>query len=125
MKKSLICAMALPVLLTFVSSTAFAAGDAAAGAKVFRKCQACHSPEPNVNRVGPSLFGVVGRHAGTLAGYHYSSAMKDYDVVWNDETLNTYLEAPQKVVKGTKMTFAGLKDATERADVIAYLNTLK
>ncbi len=101
------------------------ADDAEAGKKVFNKCAACHSIEPDKVRVGPSLFGVVGRKAGTLPGFNYSTAMKDYGVVWNAETLNVYLEAPMQVVKGTKMTFPGLKDATERANVIAYLETLK
>ncbi|WP_263053739.1 c-type cytochrome [Defluviicoccus vanus] len=78
-----------------------------------------------MTRVGPSLFGVIGRKAGTLPGYNFSTAMKDYGVTWSPETLNTYLAAPMQEVKGTKMTFAGVKDETERANIIAYLATLK
>jgi cytochrome c len=101
------------------------AADAEAGKKSFNKCVACHSPDKGVNKIGPSLFGVVGRKAGTLEGYTYSQAMKDYGQVWNTETLNAYLTQPMQVVKGTKMGFMGLKDDTERANVIAYLETLK
>ena len=76
------------------------------------------------NKVGPSMAGVVGRTAGTAEGYRYSKAMTDYGVVWSAETLDPYLENPRGAVKGTKMAFGGLKKADERADVIAYLETL-
>lgn len=122
-KMLLSCAAA--ALLVFATSEAARAADAEAGKKAFAKCAVCHSPEAGVTRVGPSLFGVVGRKAGTLAGFNYSSAMKAYDVTWTAETLDKYLEAPMQVVKGTKMTFPGVKDATERANIIAYLETLK
>jgi cytochrome c len=112
-------------LIAATVTPASAAGDAEAGKKVFNKCAACHSIEPGKTRVGPSLFGVVGRKAGTLEGYSYSSAMKGSGLTWDEATLNTYLENPQGVVKGTKMTFLGVKDPTERANVIAYLETLK
>jgi nitrite reductase (NO-forming) len=98
-----------------------ATGDASAGRLVFRKCQACHSIEPGKNMLGPSLAGVIGRKAGTEAGYNYSPAMKSADIVWNAQTLDQYLTDPAKVVPGNKMPFPGLKTDYDRADVIAYL----
>jgi cytochrome c len=98
-------------------------GDAAKGEKVFAQCKACHVAEPNVNRVGPSLHGVVGRKAGTVAGFNYSNANKSSGVTWSEDVLFTYLEAPQKFMPGTRMAFAGLKKPQDRADVIAYLKT--
>ena len=98
-------------------------GDAAKGEKVFAQCKACHVAEPNVNRVGPSLHGVVGRKAGTVAGFNYSNANKSSGVTWSEDVLFTYLEAPQKFMPGTRMAFAGLKKPQDRADLIAYLKT--
>lgn len=89
-----------------------------------KKCQACHTfgkGEPN--RVGPNLYGVVGRPKASEAGFAYSDAMKAKGGTWTLEDLNTFLAAPQKFVPGTKMSFAGLPRGGERADVIAYLNT--
>jgi cytochrome c len=104
---------------------AMADGDAAAGATVFKKCAVCHSAEAGTNKVGPSLFGVVGRHSASVADYTYSQAMKDFNKVWDEALLNTYLTDPRAVVVGTKMVFPGLKDETDRKNVIAYLATLK
>jgi cytochrome c len=106
--------------VTFASLT----GDAAKGATVFKQCQACHNVAEGKNGVGPSLHKLVGRTAGQVAGYSYSAANKASGLVWTPEQLYTYLEAPQKVVVGTKMSFAGLKKAQDRADVIAYLKTI-
>ncbi len=75
--------------------------------------------------VGPSLFGIVGRETGSVAGYSYSTGNKNAHLTWDDATLNKYLESPRDVVPGTKMTYGGLKDPTKRADLIAYLATLK
>ncbi len=108
-----------------LSTPAAAAGDAAKGAIVFNQCKVCHVTDKGVNRVGPSLFGVVGRKAGTVPGYTYSAANKNSGLTWTEAQLNTYLEAPQKVVKGTKMAFAGLKKPEDRANVIAFLATKK
>lgn len=102
-----------------------AAGDAASGAKLFAQCRVCHSVEPGKNGLGPSMHGVVGRKAGTLAGFNFSPAMKASGFVWSDAKLNDYLRAPMKSVPGTKMAFAGIADDKRRADVIAYLDTLK
>lgn len=108
-------------LAVIASPAAFADGDVAAGKKVFRKCQACHVVEKGKNRVGPSLYGVIGRKAGSVDGFKYSDAMSSYGEVWTEEALDNYLQSPRDVVKGTKMAFPGLKKAEDRADVIAYL----
>ena len=104
---------------------AWADGDAAAGKTVFNKCAICHSAKEGENKIGPSLYGVVGRKSHSEPGYTYSEAMKKYDVTWDEQTLNHYLIDPRKVVPGTKMIFLGLKNDTERSNVIAYLATLK
>jgi cytochrome c len=98
-------------------------GDAAKGEKVFAQCKACHVAEEGVNRVGPSLWGVVGRTAGSIEGFRYSSANKNSGLVWSEEQLFTYLKAPRETIPGTTMAFAGLKKPQDRADVIAYLKT--
>ena len=98
-------------------------GDSAAGEKVFAQCKTCHVAEKGVNRVGPSLYGLVGRHSGITPGYKYSAANLNSGVVWNEPTLYKYLEAPMKFMPGTKMSFGGLKKPQDRADVIAYLKT--
>ncbi len=108
-----------------LSAGASLAQDAAAGEQTFkRKCAVCHAVEAGKNKVGPSMAGIYGSQAASVEGFRYSSAMQAHDVTWNDETLDTYLEDPRGVVKGTRMAFPGLKDADERANVIAYLKTL-
>ncbi len=110
-----------------LSLAAFAAApahaqDAEAGQKTFIVCRACHQIGPNAkNGVGPELNGVVGRKAGTVAGYSYSEANKTSGITWDEATLATYLANPQAVVKGTKMIFAGIHDPAKVQDVIAYL----
>ena len=101
------------------------AGDAEAGKKVFVKCQVCHSLEKDVPKVGPSLYGVFGRKAGTLASYPlYTDAMKESGVVWNEDTIRELVKAPRTYVKGTRMIFLGLKDEKEIADMLAYLKSV-
>ena len=107
-------------LVAFSSLT----GDAASGKRLFVRCQACHVVEAGVNRVGPSLHGVVGRPAGSIPKVRYSSAMKTSGIVWSEEAIFAYLENPRKSMPGTYMSYAGLRDPQERADVIAYLKTL-
>ena len=100
------------------------AQDAAAGEKVFAKCKACHVADQDTNKVGPSLNDLIGKTAGTHAGYKYSKAMMDAGaggLVWDEATLTTYLHDPKAMVKGTKMAFAGLKKDEDIANVIAYL----
>ncbi len=100
-------------------------GDATAGEKVFLNCKTCHSSEAGKNMVGPSLHGLQGRTSGTIAGFSYSVANKNSGIVWSNEKLFQYLEAPQRVIPGTKMTYTGVKDPQQRANLIAYLDTLK
>jgi len=102
------------------------AADATAGQAVFKtQCGICHSPLAGKNMVGPSLFGIVGRKSGSIEGFHYSAPNKSADIVWNADILDKYLTAPREVVPGTIMTYAGLKDDAKRADLIAYLETLR
>jgi cytochrome c2 len=92
------------------------------GQKVFRKCQACHTLEEGKHRVGPSLWGVVGREAGAAEGFNYSDAMKAFEGSWTLSNLDAYLADPAGFVPGNKMTFAGLKDPQDRIDVITHIN---
>lgn len=100
-------------------------GTAAAGEKVFAACKTCHAVEAGKNMVGPSLHAIQGRTSGTIAGYTYSTANKNSGITWTNEKLFQYLENPQRVIPGTKMTYTGVKDPQKRADLIAYLDTLK
>jgi cytochrome c len=101
-----------------------AAGDPEAGAQVFRTCAACHTLEPGAHRTGPSLAGVFGRKAGTAEAFRrYSDALRSADLVWREDTLNTFLADPQAFLPGNRMTFPGIPDAQARADVVAYLQT--
>ncbi len=113
--------------LALLGTPALADGDAAKGEKVFKKCAACHTVgEGAAHKVGPHLNDVFGRTAGGLHDYKYSKAMIDAGaggLVWNEETLATYLADPKGAIKGNKMAFAGLKKADELADAIAYLAT--
>ena len=102
------------------------AADAANGSKVFKtQCGACHRAEAGKNLIGPSLFGIVGRPSSSVAGFKYSAANQAAKLTWDTATLDTYLTNPRATVPGTTMTFAGLKNDTQRADLIAYLETLK
>jgi cytochrome c len=98
-------------------------GDAAKGEKVFIQCKTCHVLDEGQNRVGPSLHGIIGRKAGTVAGFNYSNANKSSSKTWDEETLFAYLEAPQKAMPGTKMAFAGIRKPQDRADLIAFLKS--
>lgn len=103
-----------------VASANAMAQDAAAGEKAFGKCKACHTVTGK-NTVGPALNGVVGRAAGTANGFKYSDAMKGSGITWTAETIDKYLADPKGFVPKNKMVFPGIKDAAERANVIAYL----
>lgn len=110
---------------TTLDGTKFAdmKGDAAAGEKIFTQCKTCHVIDPGVNRIGPSLHGIIGRKSGQIAGFSYSTANKESGITWTPEKLYQYLEKPARVVPGTKMAFAGLPKGQDRADVIAYLTS--
>ena len=110
---------ALAVMVTVGSAEA---GDEKKGAKVFKKCKACHTiKEGGKNKAGPNLYGIVGRKAAQVKGYKYSKAMKASDVTWDEATLDKFLTKPKKMMKKTKMAFSGLKKEKQRADLIAYL----
>jgi cytochrome c len=101
-----------------------AEADIEKGAKIFKKCSACHKVEQGANAVGPYLLGVVGRPVDTATGYSYSGALEKVAEVWSPENLNEFLANPKGYAPGTTMGFAGLKKIGERADVIAYLDSL-
>ena len=114
------------IVLGFVLSVtpALASGDVAAGEKVFKKCKACHVVDAEKHKTGPHLVNIMGRTAGSADGFKkYSDAMKSSGIVWNEETLDAYLENPKAYVKGTRMAFAGLRKEEDRVNVIAYLKS--
>tara|TARA_Y100000816_G_C25754641_1_gene396684 strand:+ start:68 stop:613 length:546 start_codon:yes stop_codon:yes gene_type:complete len=99
-------------------------GDLAHGEKVFKKCSACHMiASDGKNMIGPNLWGVIGRTAGSISDYKYSKAMVAYGKEWSFEEMNSYLIKPQAYIKGTKMAFAGLRKEKDRASVILYMNS--
>ena len=100
-----------------------ALGDISHGEKVFKKCAACHLVNKGgENKIGPALYGVLGRKVASKNDYKYSKAMSAYDKNWTFEEMNGYLRKPQSYIKGTKMAFAGLRKDKDRASVILYLN---
>lgn len=125
MRRPLAFALILTAAAFALPARAQTAGDAEKGKSVFRQCSVCHSAKEGENRVGPSLAGVIGRKAGEAPAFNYSKPMKESGLVWNEKTLSEYLEHPQQTVKGTRMAFPGLKNPKDRADIIAYLKTLK
>ena len=124
-KKSVLFAAGLAVVL---SAGVADAGDVKKGKKVFRKCKACHTVDAGKNNVGPSLHGVMGRAAGSVAGFKYSDAMMNSGLTWDAETLKKFVDkkagGPKAMVPGTKMTFAGLPEK-KLDDLVAYLETAK
>jgi cytochrome c len=107
------------------SSPGLAAGDAATGKQAFTStCGACHSTEPGVNKIGPSLAGIVGSKSGSVPGYDFSSALKAANITWDEQALDKFLQNPTADVHGTKM-FISVPSAEHRQDLIAYLTTLK
>ena len=116
-------ALLLPLLL---STPGVAAADPASGEKLFKaKCALCHTVEPGKNKIGPSLACIVGRPSGSIPGFKYSPANLNAKVTWDEATLDTYLSDPRAMIKGTTMPFPGDKNPAERADLIAFLKTLK
>ena len=110
--------------LTFLfgAPLAFSEGNATRGQRVFGSCAACHSLQPDQSMTGPSLAGLWNRKAGSLASFsRYSAALQSANIVWNDKTLDDWVTDPQHLVPGNEMTFAGIKDAQQRADLLAFL----
>lgn len=117
----------LSLVLLLNTHSAFAVGDAEAGGKLFAKtCGGCHSiGEGARGGFGPELNGIIGRPAGTTADYQYSDAMKNSGVVWTRDKLAAYIEAPKKVVSGTRMIFWGISDQEKIENILAYLETFQ
>ena len=117
-------AIAAAIGAVLAGAPARAAGDATTGKQVFARCAACHSTTPGENKIGPSLAGVFGRKSGSAPNYNYSPALKTANIIWDDRTLDQFLTGPAADVHGTKM-FINVPDATDRENVISYLETLK
>lgn len=118
--------VSLSLGLAAVSTVAGAqTADAAKGKSLFARCTICHTVQPGVNRLGPSLAGIVGRKAASVPGFNYSPAMKASALVWTPRNLDLFLAKPQAVVKGNKMAYAGLPNPADRANLIAYLRAPK
>jgi cytochrome c2 len=109
------------VALVAAAGAARADGDAARGEKRFEECASCHSTEQGHNGVGPSLHGVFGRKAGEIVDFRYSPALKRSGVTWTAQTVDEFVADPQKMAPGNRMPYAGMTDAGDRADLIAYL----
>jgi cytochrome c len=111
----------LAATLMLAASIAHADGDARRGQKLFEECHACHATERGTQEVGPSLHGVFGRRAGVLDDFRYSPALKRSGITWTPQTLDAYIADPQKAVPANRMPYAGMPEARDRADLIAYL----
>ena len=110
------------IMLVLVSPTLAETGDAARGERMYRACAPCHALEPNRNMTGPSLAEIWNRRAGSLPSFpRYSPALKSSGIIWNDDTLNEWIKDPQHFIPGNTMTFPGMKDARQRADMLAFL----
>lgn len=109
-----------------MATQAEAGGDATKGKTYFTRCAICHSNASGApNRIGPNLFGVVGRKAGAIPGFFYSPAMKKSGITWTEDKLEAYIAKPQTIVPGNRMAFAGVADHQQVDDLVAYLETLK
>jgi cytochrome c len=116
--------LTVAAFLTFLfgASVGFSEGNATRGQRVFGACAACHSLQPDQSMTGPSLAGLWNRRAGSLASFsRYSAALQSANIVWNDKTLDEWVTDPQHLVPGNEMTFAGIKEARQRADLLAFL----
>ena len=110
----------------FATGAASAAGNAASGQQVFARCAICHNAAKGAgSKIGPDLFGVVGRKAGAEPGFSYSAAMKSAGFAWTNAKLDTFIKQPAVALPGTRMPFAGIPSDSQRAGLIAYLDTLK
>ncbi len=129
MKIAHLLASALVLSTSLYAGSALAAGDAAKGKKVFNKCKACHTVKAGKHKIGPSLLGVVGRKAGSAAGYNKYKGLKDADWTWNEAEIDKFLTNPKKYVKAKGAKRSGMvlkvKKQSDRENVIAYLKSVK
>jgi cytochrome c len=122
MRRLFLLPLAALGVATALAPALAAEGNAARGQRVFNVCAQCHSLDPDRSMTGPSLAELWNRKAGSLASFpRYSPALQSAGVIWNDKTLDEWIKDPQHVVPGTQMTFAGVKDAQQRADLLAFL----
>jgi len=121
MKRNFSFSLALLVGLTLVPRVAALASESLEGKELFEPCSKCHSLDPDVRKVGPSLFGLFGREAGTQEGYRYSSALLNSDIVWNEDTLDAFLTNPRTFFPGTRMSYRGIEDDQDRHELIEWL----
>jgi cytochrome c len=122
MKRIYVLAVATLITISFYVVGARSDGNANRGQRVFGACAACHSLQPDQNMTGPSLADLWNRKAGTLTSFsRYSPAMQSSNILWNDKTLDEWIADPQHLIPGNQMTFAGIKDAQQRADLLAFL----
>jgi cytochrome c len=118
--------LVLAALHGLSASSAQAAGDPEKGASTFRRCATCHSVQAgSPSKIGPNLFGVIGRKAASLSDYMYSMAMEAAGFVWTEDTMISFLQRPKQMLPGTKMPFSGLTNIDDAANIVAYLKSLK
>lgn len=125
MVRTLTWTASVAIASALIAAPAFASGDAAKGKALFPRCAMCHSDAKGApNKIGPNLWDVAGRKAGTEAGFNYSAALKNSGITWTEDNLEKWIMGPAKMVPGTRMMFAGLNH-DQADDVAAYLETLK
>ena len=126
MKFTKILSISMTGIIVTMASQALAEGDIAKGKKLAKKCKSCHTMnEGGKNGLGPNLFGIIGASAGAVEGFKYSKAMSSSGILWDEATFNDFILKPKAVVAGTKMSFKGIKKATQREDLLAYFKTLR
>ena len=118
------CVAAALISLMALSTPALAEGNIKAGKKIFKKCKACHDVKEGKNKVGPSLYNIVGATAGKVEGFKYSKAMAESGLIWDEANLRAFVTKPKELVPGNRMAFAGLKKEKQIDDLIAYLNSV-
>ena len=122
MRRAVKCCVGAIVVLLLANMAAHAEGDPVRGEQRFQDCAACHATQPGVNNVGPSLAGIFDRKAATAADFRYSPALRRSGITWTAQTIDTFIADPQKVVPNNRMPYAGMPQADDRADLIAYLS---
>lgn len=125
MKPLIAIGWAIASIASIAAATPAAAQDVARGKQLFATCAACHNTQGVSSDAGPSMAGIVGRPSASRDDFRYSRTMSRAGVVWDAAQLDRYLADPQATIPGTRMAFAGMPSATDRADLIAYLATLK